>query len=127
MQQLIPILLAMAVQSKGFTIPTTTLTRAFIHDKLALSSTASGTEESATMQDLTRPDYTIEPLAVRIGHGFDIHRMAPIEEAGQPIVIGGVTVTHQDQKVSVPQQSPKHILTFVAKYDFYQHIISGLM
>jgi len=35
---------------------------------------------------------------MRIGHGFDIHRMAPIGDAGQPVVIGGVTVTHKDQK-----------------------------
>jgi len=28
----------------------------------------------------------------------DIHRMAPIEEAGQPIVIGGVVIEHKDQK-----------------------------
>jgi 2-C-methyl-D-erythritol 2,4-cyclodiphosphate synthase len=30
-----------------------------------------------------------EPL-LRIGHGYDIHRIAPREEAGQPIVISGV-------------------------------------
>jgi len=30
-----------------------------------------------------------EPL-LRIGHGYDIHRMATREEAGQPAVIGGV-------------------------------------
>ena len=30
-----------------------------------------------------------EPL-LRIGHGYDIHRMAPREEAGQPLVVGGV-------------------------------------
>tara|TARA_B110001452_G_scaffold65503_1_gene52333 strand:- start:5719 stop:6429 length:711 start_codon:yes stop_codon:yes gene_type:complete len=31
-----------------------------------------------------------EPL-MRIGHGYDIHRMAPREEAGQPLVVGGAT------------------------------------
>lgn len=31
-----------------------------------------------------------EPL-IRIGHGYDIHRMAPREEAGQPLVVGGAT------------------------------------
>lgn len=56
-------------------------------------STASSTE------DLLRPTYEVEPLPIRIGHGFDIHRMAPIQEAGQPIVIGGVEITHKDQKV----------------------------
>lgn len=35
-----------------------------------------------------------------IGHGFDIHRMAPLELAGQPVVIGGVEITHKDQKVT---------------------------
>lgn len=35
---------------------------------------------------------------MRVGHGFDIHRMAPIEEAGQPVVIGGVEIPHKDQK-----------------------------
>lgn len=49
--------------------------------------------------DLLKPPYEIEPLPVRIGHGFDIHRMAPVQDAGQPIVIGGVTIDHKDQKV----------------------------
>ena len=30
-----------------------------------------------------------DPL-IRVGHGYDIHRMASREEAGQPVVIGGV-------------------------------------
>jgi len=30
--------------------------------------------------------------ALRIGHGWDIHRLASLEEAGQSCVIGGVTV-----------------------------------
>ena len=49
--------------------------------------------------DLLHPSYEIEPISIRIGHGFDIHRMAPIEEAGQPIIIGGVVIPHTDQKV----------------------------
>ena len=49
--------------------------------------------------DILKPKYEIEPMPLRIGHGFDIHRMAPIEEAGQPVVIGGVVITHKDQKV----------------------------
>lgn len=50
--------------------------------------------------DILKPKYEIEPLPLRVGHGFDIHRMAPLEEAGQPVVIGGVTIPHKDQKVS---------------------------
>lgn len=53
---------------------------------------------SATNDDILKPPYEIEPIPTRIGHGFDIHRMAPIEEAGQPIVIGGVVIPHSDQK-----------------------------
>ena len=34
-------------------------------------------------------DTTAEPL-IRIGHGYDIHRMASREETGQPMTIGGV-------------------------------------
>ena len=49
--------------------------------------------------DILKPKYEIESIPLRIGHGFDIHRMAPLEEAGQPVVIGGVTITHKDQKV----------------------------
>jgi 2-C-methyl-D-erythritol 2,4-cyclodiphosphate synthase len=55
---------------------------------------------SATEEDLLKPSYEIEPIPTRIGHGFDIHRMVPIADAGQPIVIGGVTIDHKDQKVS---------------------------
>jgi len=36
-----------------------------------------------------------EPL-IRIGHGYDIHRMASREEAGQPVVISGVTFDGSD-------------------------------
>ena len=51
--------------------------------------------------DILKPKYEIEPLPLRVGHGFDIHRMAPLDEAGQPVVIGGVTIPHKDQKVSL--------------------------
>jgi 2-C-methyl-D-erythritol 2,4-cyclodiphosphate synthase len=54
--------------------------------------------KSTSADDILKPPYDIEPLAIRIGHGFDIHRMAPVEEAGQPVVIGGVEITHKDQK-----------------------------
>ncbi|KAL7564158.1 hypothetical protein ACA910_021133 [Epithemia clementina (nom. ined.)] len=48
--------------------------------------------------DLLKPAYEIEKIPLRIGHGFDIHRMAPLEEAGQPIVIGGVVIDHNPLK-----------------------------
>ena len=54
---------------------------------------------SSTQDDILKPAYDIEPIPIRIGHGFDIHRMAPLEEAGQPVVIGGVEIPHKDQKV----------------------------
>ena len=58
------------------------------------------TDVAATStDDLLKPSYDIEPIPIRIGHGFDIHRMAPLEEAGQPVVIGGVEIPHKDQKV----------------------------
>jgi hypothetical protein len=64
-----------------------------------LKSTAS-----TETDDLIKPAYEIEPITLRVGHGFDIHRMAPIDEAGQPVVIGGVEITHKDQKVSQSQK-----------------------
>jgi 2-C-methyl-D-erythritol 2,4-cyclodiphosphate synthase len=36
-----------------------------------------------------------DPL-IRVGHGYDIHRMASREEAGQPVVIGGVKFDGSD-------------------------------
>lgn len=56
-------------------------------------------QEKSTADDPTKPSYEIEPIQIRIGHGFDIHRMAPLKEAGQPIIIGGVEIPHKDQKV----------------------------
>jgi hypothetical protein len=53
----------------------------------------------STQDDVMKAPYEVEPITIRIGHGFDIHRMAPIEVAGQPLVIGGVEITHTDQKV----------------------------
>lgn len=62
-----------------------------------VSTTASSSSSDA--DDILKPKYEIEPIALRIGHGFDIHRMAPIGDAGQPIVIADVTIDHEDQKV----------------------------
>ena len=78
------------------------------------SATSSNTQlfaekDDDNSDDILKPKYEIEPLPLRVGHGFDIHRMAPLEEAGQPVVIGGVTIPHKDQKVSkrAPQPWPK--------------------
>jgi 2-C-methyl-D-erythritol 2,4-cyclodiphosphate synthase len=60
-----------------------------------LSSPAS---IETTTDDLLKPDYEVEKIPIRIGHGFDIHRMAPLDVAGQPIVIGGVEIPHPPQK-----------------------------
>jgi 2-C-methyl-D-erythritol 2,4-cyclodiphosphate synthase len=53
---------------------------------------------STQTDDLLKPSYDIETIPMRIGHGFDIHRMAPVEEAGQPIVIAGVKIDHTPQQ-----------------------------
>ena len=78
----------------------------------AIATTASSSllatdmkEIESTTNDVTKPAYEIEPIAIRIGHGFDIHRMAPLEEAGQPVIIGGVEIPHKDQKVCFLLQS----------------------
>eukprot|EP00536_Pseudo-nitzschia_multiseries_P006413 jgi/Psemu1/193010/e_gw1.135.77.1 len=77
----------------GTTTATATATTCAKSTLTSLRSTA----ETST-DDLLKPAYEIEPIALRIGHGFDIHRMAPLEEAGQPVVIGGVEIPHSDQK-----------------------------
>ena len=56
---------------------------------LASSTTDEATE--AEISSILRPSYAIEPIPLRIGHGFDIHKMVPYEEAGQPRVGCGVT------------------------------------
>eukprot|EP00593_Proboscia_inermis_P000396 CAMPEP_0171297332 /NCGR_PEP_ID=MMETSP0816-20121228/6108_1 /TAXON_ID=420281 /ORGANISM="Proboscia inermis, Strain CCAP1064/1" /LENGTH=243 /DNA_ID=CAMNT_0011771567 /DNA_START=21 /DNA_END=752 /DNA_ORIENTATION=- len=63
-------------------------------------STASTSSEFTTFDadDILKPKYEIEPTPFRIGHGFDIHKMSPVEDAGQPIIIGGVVIEHKDQK-----------------------------
>ena len=53
---------------------------------------------STQTDSLMKPTYEVEKIPIRIGHGFDIHRMAPIDEAGQPVVIGGVVIDHKPQK-----------------------------
>ena len=65
----------------------------------AVTSSAIKAIAATEEGNILRPNYEIEPVPLRIGHGFDIHRMAPLDEAGQPLVIGGVEITHKDQKV----------------------------
>lgn len=64
------------------------------------ATTTASASSPTTSDDILKPPYDIERIPTRIGHGFDIHRMAPIQDAGQPIVIGGVVIPHSDQKVS---------------------------
>lgn len=76
---------------------------AFTVGGAASSTTSSMLSASVDTEadDLLKPAYDVEPISIRIGHGFDIHRMAPIEVAGQPVIIGGVEITHKDQKVGM--------------------------
>jgi len=83
------------LQSDAFTASNANAFHTHRFTKTSLSSVA----ESDTTDDILKPKYEIEKTALRIGHGFDIHRMIPLEEAGQPVVIGGVTINHKDQKV----------------------------
>lgn len=91
MLTLITCILSLLIHSSDGFLSITVNARSFIPLK---QSTASSSTE-----DLLKPTYEVEPIPIRIGHGFDIHRMAPIQEAGQPIVIGGVEITHKNQKV----------------------------
>jgi 2-C-methyl-D-erythritol 2,4-cyclodiphosphate synthase len=61
------------------------------------NKSSSNEEIISPLPSILRPTYTIEPLPIRIGHGFDIHRLVPISEAQQPIIIGGVIIDHVDQ------------------------------
>jgi len=67
-------------------------------DSKTTSKKKDDAASSTDADDLLSPSYEVEPLPIRIGHGFDIHRMAPLEEAGQPVVIGGVVIDHEPQK-----------------------------
>lgn len=76
---------------------------------------------TSTEDDILKPSYEIEPLPMRIGHGFDIHRMAPIDDAGQPVVIGGVTIDHKDQKVRhcLYLGDTPHAISHIASHNTY--------
>ena len=65
------------------------------------------------------PDY--DPL-VRIGHGYDIHKLAPMDEAGQPLVIGGVSFDGSD--------APSYELGCVAHSDgdvIYNSVVDAIL
>lgn len=86
----------LVIQVSGFVSGVQQQPPTFVTSSSSLHFSAVTTE---TKDDLLKPAYEVEQIPLRIGHGFDIHRMAPIEEAGQPVVIGGVEITHKDQKV----------------------------
>jgi len=79
-------------------LPFLFISEAFTITPNRIITTTLSASTDTSIDDILKPKYEIEPLPMRIGHGFDIHRMAPIEEAGQPLIIGGVIVTHVDQK-----------------------------
>lgn len=92
MKLLLLLLLAHTPSSGAFAvgvIPSSSSRALNIH---LLSTTETSTD------DLLQPAYEVETIPLRIGHGFDIHRMAPLDVAGQPIVIGGVEIPHPPQK-----------------------------
>mmetsp|Transcript_10540 Transcript_10540/g.13356 ORF Transcript_10540/g.13356 Transcript_10540/m.13356 type:complete len:237 (+) Transcript_10540:83-793(+) len=89
MKQITSLLSILLVGAEGF-VSSSRNNKSFV----AVTRFSSATETD----DILKPEYDIESIPLRIGHGFDIHRMAPIEEAGQPIIIGGVQITHKDQK-----------------------------
>ena len=70
----------------------------FAHQRVGFVARGIVPKSHRLHESATTLDYEVEPVAIRIGHGFDIHRMSPIEQAGQPIVIGGVVIEHKDQK-----------------------------
>lgn len=98
---------------------------------VASSSNARATRISylsatvSTQDDILKPPYEVEPIPIRIGHGFDIHRMAPIEVAGQPLVIGGVEITHSDQKVGPSMAGNDFPCRIITHEAFFFFIASG--
>jgi len=99
------LLLEMGIPSQSFTASSFLSLRGLALNKaihgsspLYAADAATAVEEEEEISSILRPSYPIEPVPLRIGHGFDIHRMVPFEEAGQPVVIGGVVIDHEDQK-----------------------------
>ncbi|EKX39858.1 2-C-methyl-D-erythritol 2,4-cyclodiphosphate synthase [Guillardia theta CCMP2712] len=75
--------MAMVATSEGFSLCPLPLSLGWKGGRTASSSRASASRSHGLRM--------AEP-AFRIGHGFDIHRLAPLEVAGQGCVIGGVKV-----------------------------------
>lgn len=98
------LLTATSAYSNAFSVPFITQQQQRQSSPRSLSTSltslsATDAETEAEISSILRPSYAIESIPLRIGHGFDIHRMVPLEEAGQPVVIGGVVIDHEDQKV----------------------------
>lgn len=80
---------------------------AFLPTPLAPWISSIETEQTAfsvralQSDELLSPEYEIEKIPLRVGHGFDIHRMAPREESKQPIVICGVEISHEPNQAWV--------------------------
>lgn len=66
-----------------------------VHRVLGLRSSSHHSIPRAGFVLATAVESCAEPL-MRIGHGYDIHRMASREEAGQPVVISGVSFDGSD-------------------------------
>ena len=90
--QMLLLLITLPWMAVAFIGPTSTATSTSISTSTSTSITSRLYLSQSLQSD-------IELLPIRIGHGFDIHRMAPLQDAGQPIVIGGVVIDHIDQKV----------------------------
>eukprot|EP00635_Sarcinochrysidales_sp_CCMP3193_P006025 CAMPEP_0118898056 /NCGR_PEP_ID=MMETSP1166-20130328/5201_1 /TAXON_ID=1104430 /ORGANISM="Chrysoreinhardia sp, Strain CCMP3193" /LENGTH=231 /DNA_ID=CAMNT_0006837137 /DNA_START=11 /DNA_END=706 /DNA_ORIENTATION=- len=56
----------------------------------AASSSSSSASRSSSRRLASAAAEFAKDLPLRMGHGYDIHRLASREEAGQPVVIGGV-------------------------------------
>jgi 2-C-methyl-D-erythritol 2,4-cyclodiphosphate synthase len=69
---------------------------------LGLALSAPSTSQGLTCPPAVRRHASVTSIAVdaepaiRIGHGYDIHRLASMEEAGQPLVIAGVKFDGSD-------------------------------
>eukprot|EP00970_Alexandrium_tamarense_P009695 scaffold1942_cov197-Alexandrium_tamarense.AAC.27 len=101
------LLTASSAYSNAFSLPSITQQQQRQSSPRSLSTSltslsATEAETEAEISSILRPSYAIESIPLRIGHGFDIHRMVPLEEAGQPVVIGGVVIDHEDQKQLKP-------------------------
>ena len=67
----------------------------------AAYDTAAAAPDEAEISSLLQPPHDIEPAPLRVGHGFDIHRLVPLSEADQLVVIGGVVLDHEGHCLSL--------------------------